>query len=341
MKAIILQEAGNLKAQIQDIPEELEGHEALVKVHRIGICGTDIHAFKGRQPFFSYPRILGHELGVEVIALGETVTHLKPGDRCSVEPYFNRSIDQAVRSGKTNCGEKISVFGVHEDGGMREYFKIDARYLHPSSKLSYEQLALIEPLAIGYHAIQRASPDPEDKILVIGAGPIGMATAQFAVLSSKEIVVMDMNAERLAVCKSNLPIKDTIQIKDPDFPIVDALKKVFEGDLPTVILDATGNPDSMKKTLELAAHGSKIVFIGLFQGDFCFHDPLFHKKEITLMASRNALGKDFKEIIHLIENEKINTDFWITHRVSFDDLPDQFEKLFFGKESVIKAMVDL
>lgn len=341
MKSIVLREAGKLIAQVQEMSGNLSPHEALVKVHRIGICGTDIHAFKGRQPFFSYPRILGHELGVEVIALGDAVTHLKLGDRCSVEPYFNRTQDQAVRRGKINCGENISVFGVHEDGGMREYFKIDAKYLHPSSSLNYEQLALIEPMAIGYHAIQRAAPDTEDKILVIGAGPIGLPTAQFAALVNKEVVVMDINAERLAVCQSKLPIKETIHVQDQEFPIVDELRKVFDGDLPTVILDATGNPESMKKTLELAAHGSKIVFIGLFQGDFCFHDPLFHRKELTLMASRNARGRDFKEIIELIENEKINTDFWITHRISFDELPGQFEDLFFGNQSVIKAIVEL
>lgn len=341
MKAIVLQEAGNLMGKHLIMPEGLGPGEALVKVHRIGICGTDIHAFRGKQPFFSYPRILGHELGVEVIGLGDAVSHLHVGDRCSVEPYFNRSEDQAVRRGKTNCGENISVFGVHEDGGMREYFKIDANYLHPSSSLSYEQLALIEPLAIGYHAIQRASPEAEDKILVIGAGPIGLATAQFAALSSKEVVVMDINRERLTVCKSKLPIKDTIHLQEGDFPIVAELRKVFDGDLPTVILDATGNPESMKKTLELAAHGSKIVFIGLFQGDFSFHDPLFHKKELSLMASRNALGRDFKQIIALIEQGKINTDFWITHRLAFDALPDQFEELFFGNKAVIKAMVEL
>lgn len=341
MKTIILNTPGKLELIETEYPQDPKPDEVLVKVHAIGICGTDIHAFKGKQPFFSYPRILGHELGVEVLKLGENVQNLKVGDRCSLEPYFNRSQDQAVRRGKTNCGEAISVFGVHEDGGMREQFLIDAKYLHQSAKLSYDQLALIEPLAIGFHAVQRAKIQKEDKVLVIGAGPIGIGTAQFAALHSSEVAVMDINQERLKICKENLPIKDTLCIEGSDFDAIEALRKLFEGDLPTVILDATGNPDSMKKTLEMAAHGAIIVFIGLFQGNFEFHDPLFHKKELTLMASRNALSNDFRNIISLIERGEINTDFWISHTIEFDELASKFEPLFFSKESVVKAVVRL
>jgi 2-desacetyl-2-hydroxyethyl bacteriochlorophyllide A dehydrogenase len=341
MKIIVLQKPEHLIIEEMDKPDKANPHEALVKVHRIGICGTDIHAFKGRQPFFTYPRILGHELGVEVLETGSAVNHLKPGDKCALEPYFNKTIGQAVRRGKTNCGEEISVFGVHEDGGMRDYFKVDAKYLHPSDKLSFEQLALIEPLAIGYHAVKRAAPEPDDKVLVIGAGPIGMATAQFASLTNKNVVIMDINPQRLEVCQQHLALKGSLHIDSQNFDYQEQLKNVFNGDLPTVIFDATGNQESMEKTLEFAAHGSKIVFIGLFQGDFIFHDPLFHKKELTMMASRNALGNDFRQIIGLIENGNIHTDFWITHRINFEALPGQFEILFFGKEPVIKVMVEV
>lgn len=341
MKTIILNKPEDFELIETEFPNKPKPHEALVKVRRIGICGTDIHAFKGRQPFFSFPRILGHELGVEILEVGEEVKHLKAGDRCSVEPYFNKTKDQAVRRGKTNCGEAISVFGVHEDGGMREQFLIDANYLHSSAILTFEQLALIEPLAIGFHAVQRAQIQKEDKVLVIGAGPIGLGTAQFAALKSKEVVVMDINKSRLETCKKNLPLKNILHITESDFDQVEALRKIFEGDLPTVILDATGNPYSMKNTLEIAAHGATIVFIGLYQGNFEFHDPLFHKKELTLMASRNALPADFKNIITLIEQNAIQTDFWVSHYLEFQNLPKQFESLFFGKENVLKAIVKM
>jgi 2-desacetyl-2-hydroxyethyl bacteriochlorophyllide A dehydrogenase len=339
MKTIILNIPGQLELIQTSDPTQPKQDEALVKVHRIGICGTDYHAFQGNQPFFSYPRILGHELGVEVIDKGEAVSHLNIGDKCAIEPYFNAGTDQAVRMGKTNCGEKLSVFGVHEDGGMRESFCIPAKYLHPSASLSYEQLALIEPLSIGCHAVNRSRMTGTDKVLVIGAGPIGLATLQFAGLKTTQLAVMDVNEDRLRFCGSHLQLKGQINANGPD-PIAD-IRSAFEGDLPTVILDATGNVHSMKKTLEYISHGGTIVFIGLFQGDFSFFDPLFHKKEITLMASRNSLGADFDEIIALMEADKINTDLWITHRIDFADLPESFPELLKPESGVIKAIVQL
>lgn len=339
INAIILKEPGHLEKIQTTLITELKPDEVLLKVHRIGICGTDLHAFRGKQPFFSYPRILGHELGVEVLEIGSGVMDLKIGNRCAVEPYFNSTQDQAVRQGKTNCGENLSVFGVHEDGGMREFIVLPARYLHKSDKLSYEQLALIETLSIGFHAVKRADVREDDKVLVIGAGPIGLATIQFSKISKAKTVVMDINQERLDFCKTNLKVDGIVNAKSDK--VIEDLRTVFDGDLPTVVLDATGNQQSMKSTFDYVAFGGKIVFIGLYQGDFTFFDPLFHRKEITLMASRNSLGKDFDEIISLVEKGILDTGPWITHRVLFQDLPDKFESFLDSKNGVIKAMVEL
>jgi 2-desacetyl-2-hydroxyethyl bacteriochlorophyllide A dehydrogenase len=339
MDTVLLKEPGELQIIKTNLDFSLKSDEALLKVHRIGICGTDMHAYRGKQPFFSYPRILGHELGVEVIEIGNQVKNVKVGDRCSVEPYFNFGNDQAVRSGKTNCGENISVFGVHEDGGMREFIKLPSRYLHQSDKLTFEQLALIEPLSIGCHAVNRAGLTQEDKILVIGAGPIGLATIQFVKIQQAQVAVMDINEDRLEFCKTNLELVGTINAKSNQ--LIHDIREVFAGDLPTVVMDATGNPQSMKNTFDYVAFGGKIVFIGLFQGDFTFFDPLFHRKEITLMASRNSLGADFDQIITLMEEGKIDTDLWITHRIAFQELPEKFESLLLPENKVIKAMVDL
>src|SRR5690606_1777127 len=280
MNAIILREPGKLEKIQVETDTTLEAGQVLLKVHRIGICGTDMHAFQGNQPFFSYPRILGHELGVEVLEVGKDVNNVAVGDKCSVEPYFNYNEDQAVRRGKPNCGENISVFGVHEDGGMRKLIKLPARYLHKSSSLTYEQLALIEPLAIGCHAVNRADIKEDDKVLVIGAGPIGLAAIQFAKLKKAQVVVMDINEERLNFSKTMMKIDGAVNAKSHQ--VLKKIREEFDGDLPTVVMDATGNPQSMKNTFDYVAHGGKIVFIGLFQGEFTFFDPLFHKKEVTL-----------------------------------------------------------
>ncbi|MDW7694908.1 zinc-binding alcohol dehydrogenase family protein [Flammeovirgaceae bacterium SG7u.111] len=338
MNTIILQEAGKLEYKQIELDKGLESDEALLKVHRVGICGTDMHAFRGKQPFFSYPRILGHELGVEVVAVGADVTNVKAGDKCSVEPYFYKEEDQAPRRGKPNCAENISVFGVHADGGMREFIKLPAKYLHSSSKLTFDQLALVETLGIGCHAVNRANVQADDYVLVIGAGPIGLAAMQFAKIAGAKVAVMDINDGRLAFCKEQMKVDATINVLNTD-PVAE-LEKVFGGDLPTVVMDATGNQQSMANTLEYAAHGARIVFIGLFQGDFTFFDPLFHKKELSLMASRNALSKDFDQIIEQMEAGLVDTTPWITHRVASENLVEEFESFLNPENGVIKAMIE-
>ena len=339
MKTIVLNEPGNFSYTDTTLNENLQAGEALVKVHRIGICGTDFHAYRGRQPFFTYPRILGHELGVEVLEVGDEVSNVAVGDKCAVEPYLNSTRDQAVRRGFTNCGENLSVLGVHEDGGMRERFVLPARYLHPSAKLTYEQLAVIEPLGIGCHAVNRAAVRPDDLVLVVGAGPIGLGTAIFARAQGARTVVMDVNEDRLHFVQQATDIQATV-VADREDTIAE-LQARFDGDLPTVVLDATGNQHSMAKALEYAAPAGKIVFIGLFQGDFSFHDPYFHKKELTLMASRNALPTDFKQIIRMMEEGSIDIDRWITHRSTFEEMVGQFDQWLQPDSGVIKAVVSV
>src|SRR5580658_1667442 len=161
MKTIRLEEPGRFALlSTQEPGSSLQPDEALVRVRRVGVCGTDLHAFGGNQPFFTYPRVLGHELGVEVFSVGSGVTHVRPGDRCSVEPYINCQKCIACRRGKPNCCRELRVLGVHADGGMRETIAVPARKLHPSAKLELDQLALVETLAIGCHAVERAGLVP-------------------------------------------------------------------------------------------------------------------------------------------------------------------------------------
>ncbi len=339
MKTIRLEEPGNLVFTSTEPPAPPQAGEALVRVHRIGVCGTDIHAFGGKQPFFSYPRILGHELGVEVVAVGEGVSNVKPGDRCSVEPYINCGKCIACRRGKPNCCTDIRVLGVHTDGGMREEFVLPARKLHPSDKLTLEQLALVETLGIGCHAVDRAAVQPGEFVLVIGAGPIGLAAVQFAIEAGAETIMLDINEQRLDFCVKQLGVPHIVNaMKEPP---LEALKRITNGDLPTVVFDATGSPKSMMGSFEYPAHGGRLVFIGLFQGDVTFNDPNFHRRELTLMGSRNARPDDFTRIIKLIESGRIDTAPWITHRAKFEDVVEHFPSWTRPETGVIKAMIEV
>ncbi len=340
VKTIVLQKPGTFGFKRTVVDDALKPGEALLKVHNIGICGTDLHAYAGEQPFFDYPRILGHELGVEVVNISENVTNVQIGDKCSVEPYrATHSNDLAVKRGKPNCAEHLSVLGVHEDGGMREHFTFPAQYLHPSKELSYDQLALIEPLSIGCHAVNRAEITSNDTVLVIGAGPIGLGAIQFARATGAHMAVMEISGRRLNFCKRQLGIDHLVNPTEGKTET--QIRSYFNGALPTAVLDATGNKQSMQRTFSYAAHGGKVVFIGLFQGDVTFHDPDFHKKELTLMASRNALSSDFEQIIRSIEQGEIDTSPWITHRAHFDEMISLFDSWTDPASNVIKAMVEV
>lgn len=334
MKGIVLDNPNQFRAA-SDLPDigDLPPGYARVRTKRVGICGTDWHAIAGRQPFFSYPRILGHELGVEVVAVNDPASALKPGDKCSVEPYINCRECIACRRGKGNCCVKLQVLGVHADGGMREEFILPARKLHKSDKLSMDQLALVETLAIGCHAVARANPEPGERVLILGAGPIGLSVIPFVQANGAEPIVADVSDTRLAFCRSQMKVRQTIDARQ------DVVAQLGD-ELPTCVIDATGNPQSMMSCFERMAPGGRIVFVGLFPGDVTFNDPNFHRRETTLMGSRNALPGDFVRIIKLIEDGVVDTTPWITHRTTADAFCDVLPSWQKPEANVLKAMVE-
>jgi alcohol dehydrogenase len=338
MKALLLESPKNFQRIDIEAPAKPGPGEALVRVHTVGVCGTDISGFLGKMPFFSYPRIPGHELGVEVVAVGEGVANVKPGDRCSVEPYINCQQCYACRKGKTNCCEKHQTLGVHCDGGLRPQFLVPARKLHVSTKLAFEQLALVETLAIGCHAVDRAALTPEESCLIIGAGPIGLSTLEFAKLTGAKIIMLDMNEQRLEFCRTTMGVKHTLLVNDQ---LEAKLKELTDGHGPDVVIDATGSVQSMSNSFGLIAHGGRLVFVGITTEEVKFRHPIFHRPEGTLLCSRNALSRDFSRIINLIEAGQINTDPWITHRTAFEDVIDVFPSYTRPETGVIKAIIEV
>ncbi len=336
MRTLICINPGSFEYREAAIPVAVPGY-ALLKINKIGICGTDLHAYEGTQPFFSYPRILGHELAAEIAEPG--VAGFAKGEKVTLLPYFYCGTCIACRAGKENCCTQLKVSGVHIDGGMADYISVPAYSLVHGNGLSDEELALVEPLAIGAHGVKRAAVKPGDFVLVTGAGPIGLGTMEFAGIAGASVIAMDVNDDRLQFCRERLQVEHTINpLKEDAFK---KLQEITKGDMPTVIIDATGNLKAINHAFQYIAHGGKYVLIGLQKGDISFSHPEFHKREATLMSSRNATRADFEHVIGSIQKGLINPANYITHRVPFEEVGDQFASWLLPENGVIKAMVSL
>ncbi|MFC5701363.1 zinc-binding alcohol dehydrogenase family protein [Cohnella faecalis] len=339
MKGIICEEVDRFRLT-EHLPEpELAKGEAIVRIRRIGICGTDYHAFKGNQPFFSYPRILGHELAGVIEAVSEGAAGLSEGDTVAIVPYMHCGQCVACRNGKSNCCSSMKVLGVHIDGGMRERLAVPVSHLLPAHGLDLDQVAVVEPLAIGAHAVRRAEPKQGENVLVIGAGPIGLGVMAFAKYAGARVIAMDVNKERLQFCRSWANVDAVVNaLNNP----LEALSELTGGEYPTIVFDATGNARSMTDSFQYVAHGGKLVYVGLVKADISFNDPEFHKREMTLMGSRNATREDFEYVLKALRSGSIDVERYITHRAPFDDMIGEFERIWLKPESkVIKAMVEL
>jgi 2-desacetyl-2-hydroxyethyl bacteriochlorophyllide A dehydrogenase len=337
MKTLVCNEPGKFEYSIGARPQLKKDH-AIIKIKRIGICGTDLHAFEGTQPYFNYPRILGHELAGELIEF-DNAAGFQIGEAVSFIPYFNCGECIACRKGKTNCCTKMQVCGVHVDGGMVEYLSVPSSSLLHGEGLSFDELALVEPLAIGAHGVGRAEVEPGEFVLVVGAGPIGLGTMEFARIAGARVIALDVNDQRLNFCRNKLNVADTINALSAD--VTEQLKAITNGDMPTVVIDATGSLKAINNAFQYMAHGARYVLIGLQKGDISFSHPEFHKREGTLMSSRNATRQDFEHVIANMKKGEVKPTTYITHRVLFDDVKNEFKTWLNPENGVIKAMVEI
>lgn len=337
MKVLVCTEPGNFEYETLPKPQLKPGY-AIIKIKRIGICGTDLHAFEGTQPYFSYPRILGHELSGELVDF-DNAPGFQKGEIVTFIPYFNCGHCIACRMGKPNCCSSIQVCGVHCDGGMVEYLMVPSQSLLHGEGLSPDELALVEPLAIGAHGVRRAQIVDGENMLVIGAGPIGMGTMEMAKIAGANVIAMDINEQRLQFCQEKLGVRFTLNAMSKD--IVQQLTEITNGDMPTVVIDATGNLKAINTGFQYVSHGGKYILIGLQKGEICFSHPEFHKREATLMSSRNATREDFQKVMSAMKNKLIDPSNYITHRTIFTDVKQEFPQWLDPSNGVIKAMVSM
>ena len=329
---------------IEDRPRPVpKNDEVLFKVLRVGVCGTDLHAFEGTQPFFTYPRVVGHELAVQVAQIPASAKSaavgFKEGDIVSILPYLRCGSCVACRNGKTNCCTSLQCLGVPVDGGMQEYISLPAFYVVPAGKVKPEDIALVECFSIGFHGVRRGNPRKGEIALVVGAGPIGIGVIHGLKERGAKVIVLDINDKRLAYARDIAKADYVINSlnTDPEKAVAD----ITGGEFAPLVMDATGNANQMMKAFNYAGHGASIVYVGLVRADIAFQDPVFHAKEITLMGSRNATKEDFANVIAGIESGRVNTSGFVTHKASLEETPAQFPLWIKPESGCIKAVVSI
>lgn len=334
IRAIICNQPFELASVSRPGPVRKDG-EVLIRVRRVGLCGTDYHIYAGKHPFLDYPRIIGHELAGEVVA-ADSGSSFRPGQLVTINPYLACGECRACRRSKPNCCVRLQVLGVHTDGGMCDELSVPASAVIDASGLTPDQAAMVEFLSIGAHAVGRAALGDADRVLVVGAGPIGIAVAWFARLQGAAVTLMDVSLERVEYARDRLGFASAVQVSPS---AAEALSAMTAGEMFDCVFDATGNITAMRNGLTYVAHGGRYVLVGVAKEEIGFADPEFHKRETTLLASRNALREDFDRVIRHIARGSIPTQLLHTHSIAVADTPRQLPELIGKRDSVLKAIV--
>jgi 2-desacetyl-2-hydroxyethyl bacteriochlorophyllide A dehydrogenase len=336
MRALICDRPGEIAISERPRPAPGPG-QVLVRIRRAGVCGTDLHIFEGSHPFLEYPRVIGHELSGEVAETGPDCA-IAVGQHVYVIPYLACGTCVACRRGKTNCCQRIGVLGVHIDGGMADYVCVPEANVAPADGITFDQAAMIEFLAIGAHAVRRAAPRKGDRILVVGAGPIGIGCMLFGKLAGGSVTALDFRQDRLDFCRARLGVDEAIKA-GPN--VSETLSAHTSGDFFDSVIDATGNAKSMMAGLNYVAHGGTYVLVSVVRDTISFADPEFHKRETSLLGSRNATPEDFAKVFTAMREGQVPTDALVTHRVSLDEAPSSFPAWIKPETGVIKALIEI
>jgi 2-desacetyl-2-hydroxyethyl bacteriochlorophyllide A dehydrogenase len=331
---VVCDTPGTLRAEDRPKPVPAEG-EVLLRVRRVGVCGTDLHIFSGRQPYLAYPRVMGHELSgtVEEAPPG---SRLAAGDVVYVMPYLSCGRCSACRAGRTNCCTSLQVLGVHRDGGFAEYLCVPEPFVHRAEGVSLDQAAMVEFLAIGAHAVRRAQVKSGQRVLVVGAGPIGMGAIIFSRLRGATVTALDSREDRLAFCAQRLGTGGCVRVGDGD---TEQLAALSANEFFDVVFDATGNAAAMERGFGFVAHAGTYVLVSVVQSDITFNDPEFHKRETTLLGSRNATAEDFETVLRAMREGLVPAGL-DTHRMALADVPERFAGLLDPAAGVVKAIVE-
>lgn len=335
MKTVLISEPNKIEVTETQMPDVKEG-EALLKILYCGICGADVASFTGNQPFTTYPRIPGHEFSAEIVHVPENDRGLKPGDIVTANPYFNCGKCSSCRRGFVNCCMENQTMGVQRDGSFCEYVATPIERIYPGKGLSAEELALIEPFSIGYHAVSRAVIKPTDKVLVVGAGPIGLFALLSAKLKGAQVYIADILDGRLEIAKK---FGADGVINTQRTAITEETARLTNGGGFDVCIEACGLSATFLTCIECAAFAGNIILIGNGKKETTFLHSILLKKELNVFGSRNSYAKDFMELIEIAAAGKVDLKKMISAVYPIEKADEAFKALVSNDGSLEKVLV--
>ncbi|PKM66536.1 MAG: alcohol dehydrogenase [Firmicutes bacterium HGW-Firmicutes-2] len=337
MKTVNIKEPGVVEITEMPIPVPQKG-EALLKILYGGICGSDLGTYRGTFAYVSYPRVPGHEFSAEIIEVGDNTFGLSKGMIVTCNPYFNCGECYSCERGLVNCCTTNQTMGVQREGAFSEYITMPIERIYDGKGLSPKTLSLIEPFCISYHGVSRADVKKGDRVLILGAGTIGVLAAIAAKVLGAEVYISDVSKQKLVYAKE-LGVDGTILNSSPsDFD--EAVEKVTSGNGFDVTIEAVGLPSTFQNCIDAAAFGGRVVLIGVGKSNLDFNFTMIQKKELNIYGSRNALKKDFEELIEIVKNGNIDLDRIVTNVYKVDDAALAFTEFSENPGSMLKVMFE-
>ena len=337
MKSIVIREPGEVEIRESEIPELKKG-EALLKILYGGICGSDLTSYKGGNAYVSYPRIPGHEFSAEIIEIEDNDKNLKKGMIVTCNPYFNCNECYSCKRGLVNCCTTNQTMGVQREGAFSNYITMPIERIIDGKGIPAKTLALIEPFCISYHGIQRSDVKQNDKVLIIGAGTIGVLAAVAAKTKGAKVYVSDISSQKLEFAKT-FGI-DGIILNDSEESFAQQVNDITNGDGFDITVEAVGLPSTFQNCIDSAAFGGKVVLIGVSKQNLDFNFTLIQKKELNVMGSRNALTRDFENLIDIVKRGEIDLDRIITNSYKMEEAAQAFEDFSKNAASMLKVMFE-
>jgi threonine dehydrogenase-like Zn-dependent dehydrogenase len=333
MKALLLTGPGEVK--VSEIPDARRAHdELLLEVETVGLCGTDLNSFRGRNPLVTYPRVLGHEIGATVLVGNENIPE---GTRVSVSPYTSCGNCPSCRRGRANACRNNQTLGVQRDGAITERIAVRPEKVYPST-LPFEELALVEPLTVGFHAVARGSVVSSDIVAIFGCGGVGLGAIAGSAFRGARTIAVDVDNAKLEVARL-AGATDLINTARQD--VRTALGDLTEGRGPDVIIEAVGLVDTFQLAVEEVAYTGRVVYIGYAKEQVAYETKLFVQKELDIRGSRNALPEDFRQVMAMLDAGRFPVDKAISRIVSLDEAPSILGKWAANPGAFTKILIDM